>query len=656
MKVLLKKFKKCNKIQKFFYIFSSLLYLIGFIFFTINILKLKGVENGIRAIAVIFFSLWFFLYLLSGLVCMISKRNKTFIFTTTCSYLAIIVFFLSSFVVNYLMNSLNSINKEFVLYTTNLIALNDKELTSESRIGMINNKDDIEGYILANKLKKQENLNYEIVEYDDYFEMVYDMYEGTIDGLFVSSNFAVTFAANEKYQNIADEVKVLYSYSEKMENQDNIKTNKKLTEPFTMLIMGVDSTIDGLNANQAFNGDTLILVTFNPKTLTATMLSIPRDMYVPISCRNGRYDKINSSAAYGSKCVIDTVEDITDIEIDYYLKINFQGVVDLIDRLGGVTVNVESPDINTFKGQVCEQDSKRRKGEHLICMNTGIQKLNGEQALAYARCRHLYLLSDIDRNSHQQDLIEATLQELKNINSIDEIKSILDVVSKNIDSNMTSEQILSFYSVCKEMLLNAGTKDSSLISIKKSYLEYYNLPVYLQAYNMYTSALGYYQSSMDAIIKMMKVNLEIEEAQMIKTFSIDYNENYESKPTGKGITDSNKLETLPSFIGESESYVRNWCESRGISITVNEADSLLLPGTVVDQGLHVGVFVKNMSHLMIYVSNGKGKEITPEQPSTEIPNIPEIPDIPNMPIIPDIPNEVENEKPSEDDIIIDNEE
>ena len=75
-----------------------------------------------------------------------------------------------------------------------------------------------------------------------------------------------------------------YSYEEKMANQDNISfTNKKLTEPFSILVMGVDSESDGLNANQAFNGDTLMLVTFNPNTLTASMFSIPRDSYVPIS-------------------------------------------------------------------------------------------------------------------------------------------------------------------------------------------------------------------------------------------------------------------------------------------------------------------------------------------------------------------------------------
>lgn len=609
MKVLFNKLRKCNKVQLVLYFSTIVFYIIGFIIFITNILKLKGIETGFRITAIIFFSIWLLLYPILNIVCMILKKNKTFIITTFFNILFILIFFISSYIVNLIMSNLNSINKEYLNYTSNLITLNDTELNSYSKIGMINNHDDIEGYILAQKIIENENLKYEIVEYDDYFKMAFDMYQHEIDGLFISSNYSVTLKANDNFKNIDKEVKAVYSYTEKMKNQEDKVSNKKLTEPFSMLIMGVDSTLDGLDANQAFNGDTLILVTFNPKTLTATMLSIPRDMYVPIACRNNAYDKINSSAAYGTNCVIDTIENITDIDIDYFLKINFKGVVKLVDALKGVKVNVEAPDFNTYNGQVCEQDSNRQKGENLVCMNPGLQTLNGEQALAYARCRHLYLLSDIDRNRHQQDIIVALAQSLKNISSLDEIKDLLNTISSNINSNMSSEQILSFYEVCKQMLLNANTNDDSLITIKKTYLEYYSLPVYLPAYNMTTSALGYYNSSMDAIIKAMKINLEILDAEMVKTYSIDYNENYETGPIGKGLTDSNVLEIFPDFTGKTEDYVRSWCNSRGITVSISQVHNSALEGTVVDQSVYKGTFVKNVSRVTINVSNGLGSSV-----------------------------------------------
>ena len=226
----------------------------------------------------------------------------------------------------------------------------------------------------------------------------------------------------------------------------NTSKSKRLTEPFTVLVMGVDSTIDGLNKNQAFNGDTLILVTFNPDTLTATMFSIPRDMYVPIACNNNRYAKINSSAAYGSSCVIRTVQKLTGIDIDYYVKINFRGVVDLVNALGGVTVNVEEPDFDydsAHHNMVCEQNSNRSYGKNdLVCMNIGQQTLNGEQALAYARCRHLYAVSDIARNQHQQDIIEALAIKVRSLKTLDEFQTVIDTVSRNIETNMTPEHQL----------------------------------------------------------------------------------------------------------------------------------------------------------------------------------------------------------------------
>ena len=111
-------------------------------------------------------------------------------------------------------------------------------------------------------------------------------------------------------------------YKEKMKNQDLVlSTNKKLTDPFTVLILGVDSIKDGLDANTVFNGDTMMLVTFNPSTLNTTMLSIPRDSYVPIACFPGKYEnKITHSASRGTNCVINTIQDFLDIKIDIVSK------------------------------------------------------------------------------------------------------------------------------------------------------------------------------------------------------------------------------------------------------------------------------------------------------------------------------------------------
>ena len=103
-------------------------------------------------------------------------------------------------------------------------------------------------------------------------------------------NFETLFRNEEGFENILNDTKVIYEYSEKKKNEDlNLVSDKDFNEPLTFLFLGVDSEGDGLNANAAFNGDTLMLMSFNPKTLSSVLLSIPRDTYVPIACNNNRY-------------------------------------------------------------------------------------------------------------------------------------------------------------------------------------------------------------------------------------------------------------------------------------------------------------------------------------------------------------------------------
>ena len=626
MKVLRKKLKKVHGFKKFIYYFSLIFYIITFSFFILSILKLKGIETILRIIVLTFFGLWFLIYILCGLLTMITKKNKTFIFITIVTILLCPVFSFASYYIDKAYNSLKGINNNELLYTSNLIALKETDFNSNLVIGMIETEDDIEGNILAKKLIKSENLSNTVKNYEDYHSMISDLYKGKIGACFVSSNYSIIFngenfedESNQNAANIDEKVKVVYEYSEKRENQDvlTLESSKKktLTEPFTALIMGVDSTIDGLTANQAFNGDTLILVTFNPNTLTATMFSIPRDTYVPIACNHNRYAKINSSAAYGSSCVINTVQQLTNIDIDYYVKINFTGVVNLVDALGGVTVEVEEPDFyydNAHIGQVCEQDSQRRFGKNLICMHPGLQTLNGEQALAYARCRHLYATSDIARNQHQQAIIEAMANKIKTINSLNDFENLLNTVSKNIETNMTPEQILSFYSVGKDMLLNST---SNSLSIKKTHLAYYNLAVWLPQSAMYTSALGYYPQSLEAITKLMRQNLGQEAETPIKTFSISYNEEYTTPIVGQGLTGGATLGRVQSFIGSTQEAADAWCSENNITCDFNIISDIAPQNTIIEQSAHEGELLKSITSITFTVSNGQGTQ--PNEPGDD---------------------------------------
>ena len=625
MKTLLNKLKKTNKIFLTICFIAFILYLISYILLIKNLMSLSGIETAIRISVIIVFGLWLLAYFLWNLINLILKKHITIAITTAITIILAIIFSFANYYISMVYTSISNIGeKEYITYTTNLVVLNGTEINENSILGMINNSDDIEGNKLAKELiEKEELTKNEVTEYSSYYEMISDLLNKEVDGIFLSSNYLTIFGGDfEGLENTS----VAYSYSKEMENQDTTLTsNKKLDEPFTILLMGVDSETDGLNANAAFNGDTLMLITFNPHTLNATMFSIPRDTYVPIACNNNRHAKINSSAAYGTSCVIDTVEQLTDITIDYYVKINFKGVVDLVDALGGIEVDIEAPDFNynhgvNCGGKFCEQNSDRNtSASGMIYLDPGLQTINGEAALAYARCRHLYLQSDIDRNRHQQQVVEAIAKKASSMENLTNLEDILNSITKNITTNMSTEQILSFYDVLKSMISNS-LSEGSFLTIEKTYLEYYSLPVRLSNNGGFTSAIGYYPGSLEAITKLMKENLEIESHEMIKTFEFNANEEYTTKITGEGITTGTKLETMPTFIGTSVSEVEAWANSHNITLNtefVDETDAnynaSIAPGLVANQSIANGILLNNVSSLTIYINNAS---TTIEEPTT----------------------------------------
>ena len=615
MNRVIRKLKKSNLVIRIIYYLVTICYLVSSILFIKSLLNLTGIETGIRIIAIIFFTIYFLLYVFINFLNLLRRKYKGLIISTIFSLLFILIFFIGSYYINYVYSNINNMQEsEKITYNIYLITLKDTEFSSESKIGVISDKIDKDNNELSTKLYKKKNLKNEIVEYNDYIKMLDDLYNNVIDGAIVPGNYDTLFRNEVGFENIVYDTKVIYEYSEKRQNEDlNIVSDKDFSEPLTFLFLGVDSEGDGLNANAAFNGDTLMLMSFNPKTLSSVLLSIPRDTYVPIACNNNRYAKINSSAAYGTGCVISTINKFLDINIDYYVKINFKGVVDLVEAVGGVEVDVEAPTYmaNAYGGKVCEQNSDRQWGDKLVCINPGLQVLNGEQALAYARCRHMYIGSDLDRVRHQQQVVEALANKVLHFNSIKEFQDILNAVSKNIATNMDTDTILSGYNVAKNVLGNKLSGKDSL-NIQKASLETYSLNVYVPSQGRKTSAQGYYESSLEDIKKAFNIVLGKETEEPIKTFSFSVNETYEIYRPGKGKRTGQSGALLPSFVGKSISEAQSFCNSNNINLEIKYVDSgsehyndQVAVGLIGDQSVHKEVLLSTVSNLTVYVVNSK---------------------------------------------------
>ena len=308
-----------------------------------------------------------------------------------------------SFIIGKVYDTLDSINKNKIVYSSSLLVMNQSEIESIDdvtgmKIGITDDTLSIDNYVIAHEIIDEYQLENDnkVVSYNDLLTMLKDLYEGKIDSVFISSNYSLMFSNTEGYENISNEVRSVITKDKTIEKTEYASTdgNKDTTKPFSILLMGVDSEKDNHQKNAYANGDSLILVTFNPHTFNATMMSIPRDSYLPISCRNNQKNKLTHAGWYGTDCMIETIENTFDVDIQYYVKVNFKGVVNLIDALGGIEVEVPK--------NLCT-DSSDRTGT--ICIQKGFQTLDGEHALVLARNRYDLAQGDIDRGYNQQLII-----------------------------------------------------------------------------------------------------------------------------------------------------------------------------------------------------------------------------------------------------------
>jgi LCP family protein required for cell wall assembly len=205
---------------------------------------------------------------------------------------------------------------------------------------------------------------------------------------------------------------------------------KPATDPVSVLLMGVENYS---SAGAGGRTDTLIVMTLNPKEKTMKMLSIPRDTLVSIPGRLNQ-NKINHSYSYGGKeLTIETVEDFLDIPIDYYATVSFDGFKDIVDELDGVEVDVPF-----------DFWEKSDENNDRIYFTEGLQELNGEEALAYARMRKRDPRGDFGRNDRQKQIITAAIEKATSPVNLFKIDDLATHVGKNVETNVRISEALSF--------------------------------------------------------------------------------------------------------------------------------------------------------------------------------------------------------------------
>lgn len=267
-------------------------------------------------------------------------------------------------------------------------------------------------------------IDFEIIEYTDVEKMFESLNNDEINAIIISSS--VKNLLDTELNDINVKIKSIYNFKISIEKNDIVKVVNVTNTPFNVYIAGGDGygSID-----YTFNTDVNMVATINPTTRKILLTSIPRDYYVNLVGQGpNAYDKLTHAGYYGIEESVKTVENLLDIDINYYVKINFSTIQGIVDAIGGVDVYSDYDFYEQAYG--------------LYHFTIGNNHLDGKQALAFARERKSFATGDVQRVKNQQKVVEAIVNKVTSSTAlISSYDRILDSVSENLDTNMPSKDI-----------------------------------------------------------------------------------------------------------------------------------------------------------------------------------------------------------------------
>ncbi|MCS0790787.1 LytR family transcriptional regulator [Cytobacillus firmus] len=224
------------------------------------------------------------------------------------------------------------------------------------------------------------------------------------------------------YNSLTNAVETMH---QPIERQKSEKRTEEVTfqkkDPFSVLLLGVDE-----REGDRGRSDTMIVMTVNPNKESVQMVSIPRDTRTEIIGK-GFEDKINHAYAFGGVAMsMDTVENFLDIPIDYYIQINMEGFKDIVDAVGGVTV--ENDMDLTFKNYHFPE---------------GTLTLDGDNALIYSRIRKEDPRGDFGRQKRQREVIQAVINKGASFSSLTKFDDVFGALGNNVKTNLTFDEMIS---------------------------------------------------------------------------------------------------------------------------------------------------------------------------------------------------------------------
>lgn len=304
------------------------------------------------------------------------------------------------------------------------------ELSADMLYGILEVKDRENTDHTVRMLEQELNATLRTKNYEDSFALVDGLIKHEVDAIILNSAFLDLLRDMDDYQNVDQQLRIVKNT--RVEREVVVKNNPSsasnrpgigpsvvtsedgLPSILTMYISGIDSR-DGLIDKSRSDVNIIAVINFN--THQVFLLTTPRDYYVPLSISNGIKDKLTHAGIYGVNVSMETLEMLYDIKFDYYFRVNFDGFIDIIEALGGVTVYI---------------DKDQETTEYTF--PAGENELNGYKALSFVRNR--FGIGDRQRGYNQMAMIKGVINKLVSTDALKNFSSILKAVEGSFETSM----------------------------------------------------------------------------------------------------------------------------------------------------------------------------------------------------------------------------
>lgn len=279
-------------------------------------------------------------------------------------------------------------------------------------------------------LRSQFGTDVQTIEYAGLTELADGLLNGEAGAALLNQGYLQVLEEIDGYTDIESRIKEVGSVEVETEIENSSETSAAPTitanggKIYTVYISGIDNRGALVTKSRS---DVNIIATVNTDTHQVLLVSTPRDYFVPLSISGGQPDKLTHAGIYGIDVCMNTLGMLYDIDINYYFRVNFGGFMEIIDALGGITVNSDY-----------DFDSGNITGYHF---NKGENYVNGEQALVFARERYAFQEGDRQRGKNQMAVIKGVVNKVLSPEILTSYSSVLSGLDGCFGTNISYEEI-----------------------------------------------------------------------------------------------------------------------------------------------------------------------------------------------------------------------